>query len=109
MNNVEKLLRAASDLITKPGSNCKKSFARDINGIKVQIESPEAVSFCAVGALYKAVDITKNYSAFNVARFLLSGAAKNIFGCGSYHANDMFSGAPDIYSEAIEAASELNL
>ena len=51
---VSDVLGRAADLIEPEGAWTQGSFARNVGGYAVRIESPEAVCFCAVGAIYRA-------------------------------------------------------
>jgi hypothetical protein len=48
------ILRAARKRIEDPAHWTKGTFARDSDGFAVKVESPRAVCFCAIGAVYAA-------------------------------------------------------
>jgi len=50
-----KIIRDARDLISDESRWTRGSFARDRQGYYVQTKSPEAVCWCAVGALIKCI------------------------------------------------------
>ena len=50
------LLKRARSIITKPGTWTKREFARNADGIPKLPKSKQAVSWCLLGACYKAVD-----------------------------------------------------
>ena len=56
----------ALDLIRKGW--CKKSLAKKSNGRATLVESPDAVSFCSIGAIRKAYPINRKYFAM-IRRF----------------------------------------
>ena len=51
MSSIADELRAARDLIKTPAQWTKEVFARDAKGVPVDSQSPDAVCFCAEGAL----------------------------------------------------------
>jgi hypothetical protein len=56
MNSTKQTLIKARALIQKPENWCKFYFACDKQKNPVLLTSPDAYSFCLVGALYKAAD-----------------------------------------------------
>lgn len=110
MGPVEKLLRAAGELITPDEQRCTGTYARDAAGQEVTPSSPRACSWCAVGALVRA-DAGKPINAtYDIASKLLCGAALQLTGTSSVvGVNDSTELTLDLYSIAIEAAAELGL
>jgi hypothetical protein len=51
---VADVLDRAADLIEPEGAHLKYDLARDANGRSVDPDSPDAVSWCAAGAIYAA-------------------------------------------------------
>jgi hypothetical protein len=61
-------LRRAKALIKKGW--CKGSFARDKNGMGVPFNSPQAVKFCMLGAVYRAAGSSSNNLATDLYHIL---------------------------------------
>jgi hypothetical protein len=51
-----KIVTQAQKLLSGEGAFTKKAFARDADGIEVGYNSPTAVCYCTLGALYKVTD-----------------------------------------------------
>lgn len=51
---ISEILFAAADLIAKPGAWTQGAFARTSNGTQVGSTHPEAVCWCAAGAINRA-------------------------------------------------------
>jgi len=115
---VESLLFAAQKYIEK--DVCIGFFAKNSDGISVAPESQNATTWCAIGAIYKAVrctpvakqihlDIRKKirYTAIRV----LNNAAFSLdhFENASCLNDQKPELVPELYSQAIEAAHDLGL
>ncbi len=53
MNEVVKLLAKAKRLIEKPENWCQNWYAKDAKGVDVSVNSAQATSFCAYGAILR--------------------------------------------------------
>lgn len=71
------LVTKAIELIADPAHWCRGVTARDADGRKVEASSPDAVAFCALGALYRVVGL--NGSVDGVATALYNTIAKRGF------------------------------
>jgi hypothetical protein len=62
------VLRAAKSLIATPETWCRGASARNGRGNRVAVESPNAVQFCATGAVIKIVrgDAAEFFGPFHV-------------------------------------------
>lgn len=107
MGPVETLLRRAGELITDPDRCCVGAYAVDADGQAVSHHSPNAVRWCAVGALMRATRVSEE-GVRRVAHEILNGVAINFYYPSASGASD--SGLiADLYSDAIEACAELGL
>lgn len=69
------VLLKAMDIIATPDKWTKGSFARDINQVSTSADEPDAVCWCALGAIQKA---TKNSKASADASLYLVSAVETI-------------------------------
>ena len=53
---VRRLLMDAKALIAKPKNFCRREVARDASGRPVDLQSPRAVRFCCLGAIWRGND-----------------------------------------------------
>lgn len=56
MKDIE-LLKKAREIISKPENWTKNSFAKDAYGCSTMITNKEAVCFCSIGAVRRALDV----------------------------------------------------
>ena len=88
---------------------CQRTQARNREGAPVRVESHEAVSFCAMGALRRAIKgatPAENWSTFNKSYDLLDNVACEV-SSGITHYNDTASDVRevlDLYDRAIAKA-----
>lgn len=71
---VKSILQSARELIADPAHWTQSAFARDVNGNDCVSNDPEAVCFCALGALNKAAnyyDSKKNATLYFKAKAAL--------------------------------------
>lgn len=57
---VARILRDAADLIEPPGRWTRGTLARDEHGLPVAAESPDAVCWCALGAVQRVASADTN-------------------------------------------------
>ena len=107
------VLTKARNIIAKPGGWTQGWFARDAKGERTDIEGDEAVSFCAMGALYRAHHESKvrNFDLAPSVRFLMAVVDKNkhLEGGGVVQFNDSANSADEVvavFDKAIALASE---
>ena len=73
MNNSKREIFSLAQHLVKNGW-CQKAFATDANGHPVQPETGNACSYCAVGAIRRAIYITTGYSCRNDAHgYIIAG------------------------------------
>lgn len=51
-----RVLKKARGLIADPANFCTSAYARNVHGDKVGSRNPDAVQFCAIGAITRASD-----------------------------------------------------
>jgi hypothetical protein len=101
---VEAGLRQADELWRR--SPTRGAYARSGDGEAVHPEQPEAVSFCATGALMRCLGDGSFFVAISVMKDACWGIVSHI---NVAAINDETEHMGDVFSEAIEAASELGL
>lgn len=106
MGPVEKILRAAGELLRDESKRCRYAFALNARGVVTGSRSPDAVKWCVAGA------ITKHSDGYGMA------AAGRVLECSSIALGHAFTTTlndnepeliDDLFSEAIEAAAALSL
>ena len=73
MTDLEALI-AARELLTEQSRWCRGAFARSVGGVHVHPMSPQAVCWCAIGALIK---VTRMEPGHNAKLFLSTVAIEN--------------------------------
>lgn len=77
--NAVQILRYARSLIDQPSKNCTGWFAKNSQGLTTGTNGPDAVAFCAVGALMRAAhDLKTPYSETLSPSLFLKHAARTV-------------------------------
>lgn len=79
MSIKDKLIKARA-LIEKPENWTRHAFARDEKGETVEIGSDKAVSYCMIGALWRAYNAEEDMTKARPAQDVLHRAAEQVTG-----------------------------
>jgi hypothetical protein len=103
--DVKVVLEDALNLISDPDKWTRQVFARDAEGFVTNAGDPEAVCWCAFGALVKTAR-TYNIDVFIRASDLVQATAKKQFKTNAIEVNDKlgYEAAKELLQAAVDAA-----
>lgn len=90
----KEILQGAYALIADPSHFCQHSMARNVDGLSVPIDAPDASRWCALGALDKIG--AQRYALHDAEEFLREACATLFDSCQISVVNDRLNGHTSI-------------